>query len=262
MENSILKLNLQEIKHDLILGIQECTHRGLQHSAKWLSELNFAINHVVLQPEQYPKVALNSEELDAYFLAKSYFCLKEYDRAAFFSKQGETYLVKFIHYYSRFLAIEKKKLDNMTDNTCPPDPTKNAALIELKASLEIEYYNKTLDGYCLYLYGVVLKRLDLVIPAMDIFVESLHLSPMHWGAWQELALLVPSKNVLLSLNLPEHWMKHFFMAFAYLEQLCNKDALEIYKNLHEEGFEKSSFIKAQTAIVYHNRRGIIFFQLI
>lgn len=255
MEACDFKLNLREVKHDLLSGIQECSFRGLHHSVKWLSELNFALRDVELQPGEYPNVALSHEDLNAYYLVKSYFDLKEYDRAAYFAKTCKSPRLKFLYFYSRYLSVEKKKLDNMTDSNCPPDPTKNEALIELKTAIETEYFNKSLDGYCLYLYAVVLKRLDSLTNALDVFVEAVNAAPLHWGAWQELAYLVPNKNVLVGLKLPDHWMKHFFLGFAYLEQLCNKDALDIYKNLFEQGFQKSSFIKAQTAIVYHNRRG-------
>ena len=46
-----------------------------------------------------------------------------------------------------------------------------------------------LDGYCLYLYGVVLKKLQLPALARQMLLESLHMEPCHWGAWMELANL-------------------------------------------------------------------------
>ncbi|XP_018324538.1 cell division cycle protein 23 homolog isoform X2 [Agrilus planipennis] len=151
-------------------------------------------------------------------------------------------------------AIEKRKLDNMTDVNCPPDPTKNSALRDLAAELKEKYTNKRLDGYCLYLYGVILKKLDLNSLAIDVFVEAVNVEPLHWGAWQELAFLVPNKHKLNSLLLPDHWIKLFFLAHAYLEQLNNEEALQLYYNLHSQGFEKSTYIMAQMAIAYHNRR--------
>lgn len=56
-------------------------------------------------------------------------------------------------------------------------------------------------------------------------------------------------------TLPSHWMKHFFLAHTYLEQQLNDAALEVYFLLQQNGFEKSSYITAQTAIASHNRRG-------
>ncbi|KAF5303006.1 hypothetical protein FQR65_LT08335 [Abscondita terminalis] len=245
------KLDLIKVKKDLIIGIKECSQRGLYHSAKWLSEINFSIADIKVQPE-----IDNSEiaDTESYLLAKSYFDLKEYDRCAFFTENSTEPKSRFLFLYSQYLSIEKKKLDNMTDNNCPPDPTKNNALRQLCSVLKEDYFLHKLDGYCLYLYGVVLKKLDLNSLAMDIFVDAINSQPLHWGAWQELALLVPDKNTLLSLRLPEHWMKSFCLAHVYLEQLNSEDALDIYYDLHGQGFDKSTYIMAQMAIAYHNRR--------
>lgn len=249
------KIDLGSIKTDLIDGIRECSARGLYHCTKWLAELNFSIAHVKL-PENHCEFSENYDsEFDVYCVAKSYFDVKEYDRSAHYTRNCSNNKTRFLHLYSTYLSIEKKKLDNMTDTNCPPDPTKNTALKDLCSVLKEDYYKKRLDGYSLYLYGVILKKLDLTNLAIDIFSEAVHSVPILWSAWQELAQLVPTKNKLLSLNLPDHWMKQFFLAYAYLEQLCNDESLDIYSKLHEQGFNKSSFLIAQTAIVYHNRRG-------
>lgn len=60
---------------------------------------------------------------------------------------------------------------------------------------------------------------------------------------------------LKSLLLPDHWIKQFFLAHTYLEQQFNDEALEIYKELRNQGFRESNYLLAQTAIAYHNKRG-------
>ena len=60
---------------------------------------------------------------------------------------------------------------------------------------------------------------------------------------------------LSSLNLPDHWMKQFFLGHTYLEQQRNEDALDIYFALQQNGFDKSTYLIAQAAIAFHNRRG-------
>ncbi|KAF5306647.1 hypothetical protein FQA39_LY08836 [Lamprigera yunnana] len=247
------KLNLIKIKTDLLIAIRQCTQRGLYHSAKWLSEINFAIVNVKISLDSSVSENISFEE-ETYLLAKSYFDLKEYDRCSYFTENCEEPKTRFLYLYSQYLSIEKKKLDNMTDTNCPPDPTKNNALRQLCAVLKEDYFLNKLDGYCLYLYGIVLKKLDLNSLAMDIFVDAINAEPLHWGAWQELGLLVPDKNTLSSLRLPKHWMKNFFLAHVYLEQLNNDEALDIYYDIHSRGFEKSTYIMAQMAIAYHNRR--------
>jgi len=60
---------------------------------------------------------------------------------------------------------------------------------------------------------------------------------------------------LVSLVLPDHWMKHFFLGHTFLELQLNEDALNIYFSLQQHGFQKSTYLIAQTAIAFHNRRG-------
>ena len=62
---------------------------------------------------------------------------------------------------------------------------------------------------------------------------------------------------LLSLSLPNHWIKQFFLAQMYLELQLNDEALRIYQELEENGFHKSSYIVAQVAVAFHNMRGMV-----
>lgn len=45
-------------------------------------------------------------------------------------------------------------------------------------------------------YGVVLRKLDLVKEAIDVFVEAAHALPLHWGAWLELCNLITDKEMV------------------------------------------------------------------
>nr|KAG5700933.1 hypothetical protein BaRGS_034218 [Batillaria attramentaria] len=105
-------------------------------------------------------------------------------------------------------------------------------------------------------YGVVLKRLDLTKAAVDIFVEAVNKQPLHWGAWQELALLITDREMLLSLSLPAHWVRSLFLAHVYLELQLHEEALEIYQTFMDAGFSKSNYLVAQIATAYHNMRDV------
>jgi anaphase-promoting complex subunit 8 len=96
--------------------------------------------------------------------------------------------------YSRYLSGEKKKIEDVTDITTLPDPTQNASLCELGCELMRDHLARKLDGYGLYLYGVILKRLDLLREAVKVLVEAIHKEPMHWGSWLELAALITDRT--------------------------------------------------------------------
>ncbi|XP_077275865.1 cell division cycle protein 23 isoform X2 [Temnothorax americanus] len=200
------------------------------------------------------KVPVIGEAEDIYTLAKTYFDLKEYDRAAYFTMDCISPKIRFLHLYSRYLSGEKKKIDDMTD--VPPDPLKNETLKYLNDDLKADHRASKLDGYGLYLFGVTLKKLQLTKDAIDVLVESIHKEPMHWGAWLELAALITDREKLESLCLPNHWMKYFFMAHMYLELQLIDEGLALYCQLQSMGFQKNGYVLAQTAIAVHYRRDV------
>lgn len=250
------------MKLDLLRGIRECSVRGLKHSVKWMSELNFALDSVKLAPDELPiHKDEHTDEMDALLIAKSYFDLREFDRSAHFTRDCVRPKARFLHLYSRYLSLEKKKLDNMTDSNCAPDSVgENAPLKDLYTVLRSDYYENKLDGFCMYLYGITLKKLDLSSVAVDVFIKAVNAEPMLWCAWYELGKLIPDKSTCLSSQLPNHWIKQFFLAHAYLEQLNNDEALQIYFNLYSQGLEKSTYLMSQIAIGHHNRRGEYLFK--
>lgn len=56
-----------------------------------------------------------------------------------------------------------------------------------------------MDAWLLWLYGVVLKRLDLTQQAVEVLCQALYLQPMHWGAWLELAALITDREMVCIL---------------------------------------------------------------
>ena len=205
-------------------------------------------------------------------MAKGYFDLREFDRCAFFTKDAKSPRVVFLHYYSRYMSGEKKRLDNATDFITNNDSAQLKYLRDLRQELQKlhekqvshvvcskmnfpmrKYHFQLLDGYCLYLYGIVLKRLNLNDDARDVLVEATRAEPCHWGAWLELSGHISERGELAALRLPDHWMKHFFLAHTYLELQLNEAALETYFGLQMgggpgQGLHDSTYILAQVAI--------------
>ncbi|KAJ8867622.1 hypothetical protein PR048_031425 [Dryococelus australis] len=258
MTEDYFNYELRDVKMDLKRAIYECSQRGLYHSTK-LAELNHSLSSVELEPSDIAKCQQPLEiddEADTYLLAQSYFNLKEYDRCAYFTENCKSPRAKFLNRYSRYLSIEKKKVENRVDSITPPDPTLQAELQNLSVELRCDYSARQLDGFGLYLYSIVLKKLDLLKEACDVLVEATHKESSHWGAWLELTSLITDRAKLNSLTLPNTWIKHFFMAHAYLDLQLNDEALEIYGYLQNKGFKKSTYVQAQIAIAYHNKREV------
>uniref|UniRef100_A0A9J7XWX0 CDC23 (cell division cycle 23, yeast, homolog) n=1 Tax=Cyprinus carpio carpio TaxID=630221 RepID=A0A9J7XWX0_CYPCA len=252
--------DLVQIKKQLISITAQCKERGLVHSVKWASELAFSLDPLPLN-EIPPAPELTEEDardLDALCLAKSYFDLKEYDRAAYFLRGCRSQKAYFLYMYSRYLSGEKKKDDETVDSLGPLEKgqVRNEALRELRVELSKKHSAGELDGFALYLYGVVLRKLDLLKEAVEIFVAATHALPLHWGSWLELCNLITNIEMLKSLSLPECWVRDFFMAHMFTELQMIKEALQKYQSLMEAGFAKSTYIISQIAVAYHNIRDI------
>ncbi|KAF0291801.1 Cell division cycle protein 23 [Amphibalanus amphitrite] len=58
------------------------------------------------------------------------------------------------------------------------------------------------DGFISYLYGVVLRRLELRAPAVRALTDAVRRQPLLWQAWLELAALVTDREMLARLQLP------------------------------------------------------------
>ncbi|XP_067625055.1 cell division cycle protein 23 homolog [Eurosta solidaginis] len=272
MEEDLFNIPLSDVKRELRRGIIECQKRGLNQSAKWLAEMNHGLSDNDCQgagdsncnrhmsPDggescQFLE-GISTAEYDDYFLAKSYFDVREYDRAAYFVRNCESSVPRFLHLYATYMAKEKRRLDTTTDRSNLNDTGHVRDLTELLAVLRSEYSHGRLDGYGIYLYGVVLKALNLNKVAVQMLVHAIRLSPMLWAAYVELAPLILDKERMLSFNFGGHWMRHFFVAHSYIEMYLNDEALKAYEDLQQAGFRKCVYVTSQMAIAYHNKRDV------
>ncbi|KAH8323541.1 hypothetical protein KR067_013235, partial [Drosophila pandora] len=257
---------LPDVKKELRRGIVECSKRGLLHTTKWLAEMHHGLNDVQIDGEEATEEdrtfsecqleGIAPAEYSDYFLAKSYYDVREYDRAAHAVRNCESSVPRFLHFYSTYMAREKRRLDSTTDQANLNEPNQMRDLADLLSTLRTEYGKSRLDGYGIYLYGVVLKALNLNQAAEQMLIHAIRLVPMLWSAYLELSPLIMEKKKLLSLQLGGHWMRHFFMAHTYLELYLNDDGLKIYEDLQASGFSKSIYLIAQMALVYHNKRDV------
>lgn len=268
MQDDLFNVCIREVKLDLRRGTVECNKRGLQQSAKWLAELNYSLKQPNTSsdenspsnssPADLIEEGIAAAELDRYYMAKTYFDCREYDRAAYFLADCSSPVPRFLHFYALYMAREKRKLDNLTEELIIEcSSAKNggsAGLAELMDTLKVEHNENRLDGYCLYLYGVVLKKLDLNEQAVDVLLEAVRQVPMLWAAWYELALIIDDRQRLYRLSLPQHWMRHIFYAHTLVELSLNDEGIKLYEDLEAAGFT-CFYTTSQLAIAYLNNRG-------
>lgn len=259
MEEDTFNLELPEIKKNIYQAVIDCRNRGLYQTAKYLTEFSVGLQGVKYpNKEQFATTFLEDvahDEMEVYMLAKSYFDTKEYERAAYFLRDCTSPCPYFLHLYSTYMGKEKKRIDTLTDASNLNNSVHIQDLMELYHTLRYDHCKKKLDGYGLYLYGVVLKAMDLSEKAIEMFTEAIRQVPLLWAAYLELSPMILSKEVLYNLNIPNNWMKKLFMAHACIELYLNDEALKIYDELKQSGFSKCIYITAQIAMIHHNKRG-------
>ncbi len=57
------------------------------------------------------------------------------------------------------------------------------------------------DGFLCYLYGLVLRKMDLP-HSLQVLQDSVNLNPLNWAAWLELANLVKNSEMVRVCRLP------------------------------------------------------------
>lgn len=185
-------------------------------------------------------VGVDPSELAEYCLAKSYYDCKEYDRCAFVVQNCTSPVPKFMHLYAIYLSKEKKRIDNSLDNS-GTEASNAKDLTDLMVTLNEEYNEQRLDGYSLYLYGVILKKLELNKLALTVLIEAVNMCPILWSAWLELSTLVKDVEHLRSLKLTSHWIRQFFIGHTMIDLLANDAGLAIFEEIQQAGFGECKF---------------------
>lgn len=93
--------------------------------------------------------------------------------------------------------------------------TVNKENVSLERELSALRKNGTIDSFCLYVYGLILKEKGSENLARTVLVVSVNSYPWNWSAWSELQSLCTTIETLHSLKLNNHWMKDFFLASTY-----------------------------------------------
>ena len=301
-------------RQQLRRATRECSRRGLKLSSRWAAEQLMGLSSASTNQSENDHLKANrlQEELvepnDCELYAMSLFDLGEYSRAAHVLSRSTTISSGvplgqadlpprkdltsfgiFLRAYCLYLEGERRKDDQITELRDPLERTsqKNTNLPRLEAELRKEYILQRLDGFGLYIYGVVLKESRGAKrgkasqagssnleghTAYEILVESILSYPYNWSAWLDLGELcvsdpsidTPVEELLAPIS--EHWMYHFFCVHVFVENKSNENAIAIIEKLAngnqqqtmDEGesgfFVQSAYLQSQLAMAYYDVR--------
>jgi anaphase-promoting complex subunit 8 len=121
-------------------------------------------------------------------------------------------------YFISLQAGEKRKEEESIELEGPMGKSDsiNAELATIERELSSLHRNRSIDSFGLYLYGIILRDKGCGPQALSVLVESVNSYPWNWSAWTELLSLCTTLDMLMNLNLKNHWMKDFFLASAFL----------------------------------------------
>lgn len=227
----------KRIHIELQRSVQQLSTRGLKLSTRWAAELAVAID--LGEAPAAPSTTHESTVVmdDVYVLAKSHFDCGEYRRAAHTLESSKLHVFSNTHYflwgYSLYLSGEHEKQSQETIEL-DAEVAVNPELKRLHDDLLPRYEAHQLDGFGLYLFGIVLKNLkhvhelphlldDIELPkiysAKSVLLESVQIYPWNWSAWLDLAsCCAPNDDIeSLFLSIPSDWMFEFFRAHVSVE---------------------------------------------
>lgn len=255
------KLSVNKLRTELwtchILSEQRC----LRKTCEWAEDLLFAL------PEEgeeklLTKLEKELNDVTLYFNphfdhARSCFELNEYDRAADIVRNSlEDDRSRFLHYFSKYKAAEKKRVDLMNEVSVNMPKKAMSKFNELRDSLERSMDKREPDGWLLYVYALVLYKFRLQRMAIEVVIKAITLTPINWAAWYFLSTLVDSKETLNSLDLPNHFFRVFFYLLMRQELDISLDDPWVLvgqketKNFLDKYFSDSLFIKTLMAKSY------------
>lgn len=175
----------------------------------------------------------------------------------------------FLALYARYIAGEKRK-DEESEMVLGPNDggqTINRELSGLGHSLEAyfssqteEYFVSNSQGWLEYLYGVVLSKSKNESSARQWLIRAVHRNPYHWGAWEELATLLPSMNDSMNekirQSLPQNIMTLIFNIHLSIDLSTSSDSSSTFDSLHEilQLFPTSTFLSTSLALLHYHSK--------
>jgi len=187
-----------ELRVALRQAVRELSERGLRVSAKWAAEQLFGLSTGAPSDREMGEasdamedtlpVPPSPDEEDRVLLAKTYFDVNEFRRAAHVLRDARGACGRFLRWYSLYLAGERRQAEETAEERggaggagaaglLSKSRASNGQLPALNTELQAEADAGRLDGYGYYIHGIVLREMqqvhtDFIYPEMDFLTVS------------------------------------------------------------------------------------------
>lgn len=259
-------------RQQLRQAVRDCRDRGLTTSAKWASQQIAGLdgNDVSLSPAASAQ-AVTAED-DVYELARSMFDLKvsgkansilgsdyghnthrlnwqEYHSAAHALRFATTPTAVFLRMYSRFLMTQKVRKDSKVEKETRERGCSSSIEDELGA-LEEELLSMKdkgfIDGFLLYLLGIILIDKNKLVEARHALALAVTTYPCNWAAWEALKVACADTSAITELSLPQHFAFDFFVASLAIDCHDHEEAFFALQKL-SKAFKQSETVEFMVA---------------
>ncbi|KAI5838146.1 anaphase promoting complex subunit 8 [Morchella snyderi] len=256
----------QQLYQALQTAVVKCSERCLYQAAKWAAEALTSLTTIATPrtPQfTYPvPTPHEAQELPQYLLAKSYFDVREFDRASSVLASCTSTKSRFLHLYSRYIAGEKRRDEESEMILGPLDSaaTGNREVQFVLSTLEMGFAEQPPteeeDAWLLYLYGIVCMKQKNIKHARKALCKSVCLYPYNWSAWQELGGTLGGLSDLNEIldRLPNNVMTNIFVLNTNQELYQTDDG--VHKQLTDllQIFPRSAWLKTQRALLFYHAR--------
>ncbi|CAE6374663.1 unnamed protein product [Rhizoctonia solani] len=268
---------------ELRQAIKDCTDRGLVAAAKWAGELlvaipsedrrhassfmhstpsrpshgrrtSFSFSEVETEHIGLGDAALDEEEADLLEVAKTYYAMKELDRASYLLKDCKGPKARFLSIYCRYLAADRQAQDAWESKSGTREQENGAVNVDLVNLLAL-LKNDT-EPFLLFLKGVILARMNRRPEATEALIRSAKAYPWNWSCWKQLGRIIQDNDEFTGIrpHIGDHPAATLFSVTVMIDLHAHAEgALDLLDRVRAI-FPKSLYLQALRAQIFYHLR--------
>lgn len=256
-------MNITEITGDLVTCHKQCEMRGFRKASEWVCGLLSSLS----EPGSLKAISKSSIfELNQQFnnriykIAKNLFSLGQYKRSAYHLKdlKQTSQQHRCLYYHARYMAIEIDRLNLSSEGETVPNTIKYVlhCISEVVSELEKDLKKLKGDSWIICVHSLYLLKLNKIDQARVNLLTAIRLDPLNWPAWELLSSLIVDKHNLKSIDIPNHWLRWFFLGIVYMRLQMFEEAYDLYTNVICKIFPTSSYVISQISVAQNELRDI------
>ncbi|CAE6467973.1 unnamed protein product [Rhizoctonia solani] len=211
-------------------------------------------DHVETEHIGLGDAALDEEEADLLEVAKTYYAMKELERASHLLKDCKGPKARFLSIYCRYLAADRQAQDVWESKSGTREQENgavNADLVDLLALLK----NDT-EPFLLFLKGVILARMNRRPEATEALIRSAKAYPWNWSCWKQLGRIIQDNDEFTGIrpHIGDHPAATLFSVTVMIDLHAHAEgALDLLDRVRAT-FPKSLYLQALRAQIFYHLR--------